>query len=529
MTLPVNMLRPGYAVAAVAVLMTAAAACGADRLPVPGSAAAQAPYALAKAGGDAQTAPVTQPLPAPLTVRVTDAAGRPLAGVKVTWSTTGAAGSLAATSSVTDSAGRASTTWTLGRAAGSDTATAVVSGLPRVAFTATALAGSAASVAKQAGDLQSAAAGSPVPVPPEVVVKDAFGNAKAGVTVTFAVAAGGGTVTGAAGTTGAGGTAAAGGWTLGSAGTNALTATVAGTGISGNPATFTATATATAPPTTLLAESFADTGLAGRGWYDLAFGLTPAITTAEHIPGSPASLEIAFDSGGTVPTTVVRARHQFTPSNAVYLRYWVKYSANWIGSGKTYHPHEFYFTTTEDPLYVGPSYTHLTTYVEDNYQNGGYAVLAAQDGMNIDTTKIGVDLTSVTENRAVSGCNGNPDNAPYEECYLEGVLHFNDKRWKSASPVFLPDPGQGYKGDWHEVEAYFQLNSIKNGIGQLDGIAQYWIDGQQVINYGNVLYRTGAHPTMQFDQLIIGFYIGDGSPVAQQVWLDDLVVMTGRP
>jgi hypothetical protein len=44
-----------------------------------------------------------------------------------------------------------------------------------------------------------------------------------------------------------------------------------------------------------------------------------------------------------------------------------------------------------------------------------------------------------------------------------------------------------------------------------------------------VLFRTGAHPTMQFNQFFMGPYIGDGSPVAQQVWVDDLVVMTGRP
>src|SRR3989449_8148514 len=45
---------------------------------------------------------------------------------------------------------------------------------------------------------------------------------------------------------------------------------------------------------------------------------------------------------------------------SVYLSYWVKYSANWVGSGQPYHPHEFLFLTNEDGAYIGPSATHLT-------------------------------------------------------------------------------------------------------------------------------------------------------------------------
>ncbi|OLD80314.1 MAG: hypothetical protein AUI33_01910 [Ignavibacteria bacterium 13_1_40CM_2_61_4] len=57
----------------------------------------------------------------------------------------------------------------------------------------------------------------------------------------------------------------------------------------------------------------------------------------------------------------------------------MKCSANWVGSGETYHPHEFHFITTEDDPYVRPAFTHLTTYVENNYPNGGIPVVALQD------------------------------------------------------------------------------------------------------------------------------------------------------
>ncbi|MGQ0703853.1 MAG: hypothetical protein ACT4PM_12040 [Gemmatimonadales bacterium] len=76
---------------------------------------------------------------------------------------------------------------------------------------------------------------------PSVKVTTASGAAVSGVTVTFAVASGGGSVAGATPVTGSDGIAALGSWTLGpTAGSNTLTASIAGTGVTGNPATFTA-------------------------------------------------------------------------------------------------------------------------------------------------------------------------------------------------------------------------------------------------------------------------------------------------
>ena len=91
-----------------------------------------------------------------------------------------------------------------------------------------------------AGNGQSATAGTSVTTAPRVLVSDANDNPVAGVTVTFAVASGGGSVSGAAATTNASGIATVGSWTLGTtAGANSLTATSAG--LTGSPVTFTAT------------------------------------------------------------------------------------------------------------------------------------------------------------------------------------------------------------------------------------------------------------------------------------------------
>src|SRR2546425_3958486 len=90
--------------------------------------------------------------------------------------------------------------------------------------------------------------------------------------------------------------------------------------------------------TILFQETFEDDALASRGWYD---NLAIATSTAEHITGSTRALEAHFPAGATTPTWGGAARHLFTETESVYLSYWVKYSANWVGSGQLYHPHEF--------------------------------------------------------------------------------------------------------------------------------------------------------------------------------------------
>ncbi|MDQ8165171.1 MAG: hypothetical protein P3A28_05365 [Gemmatimonadota bacterium] len=99
----------------------------------------------------------------------------------------------------------------------------------------------AGSLAKAAGDGQSAVAGQNVTVAPSVTLLDTRGIAMVNAPVTFTVAAGGGSVEGGAATTSAAGLATAGQWRLGpTPGANTLVATAAGL----PPVTFSATGTA---------------------------------------------------------------------------------------------------------------------------------------------------------------------------------------------------------------------------------------------------------------------------------------------
>jgi len=100
--------------------------------------------------------------------------------------------------------------------------------------------GPATQMSLNAGDGQTASAGTAVAVDPSVLVQDGGGDPVAGIHVTFAVASGGGSVTGGDAVSNASGIATVGSWKLGgTAGANTLTATC--NGLAGSPVTFTAT------------------------------------------------------------------------------------------------------------------------------------------------------------------------------------------------------------------------------------------------------------------------------------------------
>jgi hypothetical protein len=220
--------------------MQTVTATAAGLAPVQFSATAQARVAttLTPISAATQNGQAGSNVPEAPAVRVTDQAGQPLAGVTVNFAVTAGGGTLGSTSVVTGTNGTASAnSWRLG-SAGANTVTATVAGLTPVAFNATAQGPAAGSIVAVSATTQTAPAGTAVAQAPTVRVNSTAGQPLAGVPVTFAVTAGGGTLGQTTVTTNAQGNASAGSWTLGAAGVNTVTATVAGL-----PAvTFTATA-----------------------------------------------------------------------------------------------------------------------------------------------------------------------------------------------------------------------------------------------------------------------------------------------
>jgi plastocyanin len=189
--------------------------------------------------GDAQTATVAQPLALPLRVIVT-MNGTAQQGVDVTWESQ--SGTIDATST-TDVDGVATADWTLGNTSGPVTATATLAGAggSPVTFTATADPDAPAELSIAGGDGQDGPIGSTLP-PLQAKVADQFGNGVPGVTVTWTVTSGDGTVDPGTSDTDANGVAETEltfGATVGD-----VTVDADVTGLTGSPQTFTETAIA---------------------------------------------------------------------------------------------------------------------------------------------------------------------------------------------------------------------------------------------------------------------------------------------
>ncbi len=224
---------------ALVLSVAALAACNGDDGPRPLAA-------VAAVSSSQFTGSVGDLVSEPLVVKVTDDQGVSRGGVAVSFLVTDGGGSVSPAVDTTDNAGEASTRWRLGGTTGLQRVTATVAGVTNAAtFTASATAGAPASVAVQAGDNQTAIAGSAVSVAPSVIVRDRFNNPVNGASVFFSVSSGGGSVTGVGATTNPLGIATVGSWTLGPAvGANRLTALVVSNGVTANPITFSANGTA---------------------------------------------------------------------------------------------------------------------------------------------------------------------------------------------------------------------------------------------------------------------------------------------
>jgi hypothetical protein len=248
-----------------------------------------------------------------------------------------------------------------------------------------------------------------------------------------------------------------------------------------------AAAPVAAAPGFLFSEGFEDADLLKRGWYD---GTKFKISTENPYAGK-GCIEFHWNAGTTTPESSSGARHPVTPTDPVYLRYYIRLSKGWGWSGRTYHPHLSHFMTTENPPYHGPASSHLTTYLEP--VNG----------------KLRLALTDMQNADAPHGLTQGP---------LKGG--YNGKEYDSAQVLFNDD-------QWHCVEAMYKLNSVDvaKSTWARDGVIKGWFDGKLVVDRNDIVLRTVDYPNMKFNQFLLTPYFGQGLlPHEQTLWIDELVV-----
>lgn len=233
-------------------------------------------------------------------IQIQDATGAAVGsrGVLVTASIAGGGGSLSGTTEVrTGVDGRAVfTDLALTGGVGNRTLRFSAQGLAAViSRTISAVAGPVSSATIHAGNNQTAPVGSALPVAPAVRVTDGSSNPIADVAVTFAVTAGGGSITGGTAVTNADGVAAVTQWLLGTTiGPNSLSAAVQGIA---SPVAFTATAViGPATVITMIEGDNQNTTIGGR------VPVAPAVKVSDAFGNVISGLGVTFTpaTGGSV-------------------------------------------------------------------------------------------------------------------------------------------------------------------------------------------------------------------------------------
>lgn len=270
--------------------------------------------------------------------------------------------------------------------------------------------------------------------------------------------------------------------------------------------------------TPLFAESFADSNFASRGWYSI---VSQDWVASPAPVGFSGSLRMTWNTGQTVPSSG-GMRRLFTPTDHIRIRYQQAFSANWVGSGQSYHPHFVMLLSELDDAYAGPSDSYLAFYSEINYQSGNRAGVHFQDNQYIDPTPANLyPNQSTLEARSTSGANGRQGYADSWDFYQDAGFSNGYSASRNLTSGVLMAPGDT---SWHTVEVEVILNSIVGGVSQLDGICRYWWDGVLIFERTNLIMRTATRPNLRFNQFLLAPYIGDGSPVTQSMYISDLSV-----
>ena len=164
------------------------------------------PRKLFIVSGDNQTGLIGEPLAEPFVVRVRDRDqdNKPLEGVQVTFTVLTGGGSLSTTTAITDVRGLAKSTLTLGNEPGTNTVEVRAEGVSKVvtfSAEATLLSPTPTRLSIISGDNQEGLTGEALTNPFVTEVRDQHGDPMEGVTVTFAVTAGDGSLSDTTATT----------------------------------------------------------------------------------------------------------------------------------------------------------------------------------------------------------------------------------------------------------------------------------------------------------------------------------------
>ena len=144
--------------------------------------------------------------------------------------------------------------------------------------------------------------------------------------------------------------------------------------------------------------------------------------------------------------------------------------------------------------------------------------------MNTSLGSVPNNLTATTETRSAAYCNGCKSGADcgVGDCWPHEGGYFSANYYLAPSVTVA-------KNEWVHIEAYYKMNTISGSVGQADGVMKLWVNGVIANNYTHIVYRTNQDATKKWAQMVIAPYIGDGSPITQTMWVDELIIGTDEP
>lgn len=278
-----------------------------------------------------------------------------------------------------------------------------------------------------------------------------------------------------------------------SAGTYTVTATAGSVSAT---ATVTITSgTPSVPVDTIFAEDWESGSKAA--WTDENSPSYHTIVTDPSLAHSGSRvLKVSFPAG-VEPGYL---QHWFMPGyDSVYVRFWFKLDAGWVGNTKLLD------------LAGNRIDNKWSASGEGGRCPNGTDFFSAWLVMPTSTTN---EVPSLL--RMYTYYPGMPKQPDGVTCW--GSYGLSDGATYSTPPALT-------RGTWHKAELWVKLNTI----GQRNGAERYWLDGQLVATWPNMLFRNTTD--LRLNRVMLGFsHAGAAAAsVPRTMYIDDLVILTNRP
>lgn len=296
--------------------------------------------------------------------------------------------------------------------------------------------------------------------------------------------------------------------------------------------TLPTTSTASAGGVEILSETFYDTNLITRNWYDgvSGSGLDSHYSIVTDSDLGLDVLQITWTDGDANDTNISPLRHLFNPTDDITISYRVKYSSNWDFSVSNIDrdPRRLInILSDRDGIYDSSSYNYGNLRIDTD--DAGVVTVRWWDSKAINTNSYegspfitdswprGNDLTHITSNRSSGLCNTQigrdiNGNGIKGECFLAGSDWWNYQRFTGSDFYFLSNI-------WYDIKVRCKMNTVNpsDNSGNYDGVIKIEYKLSTSATYATIYHNTKLNlrngdlqGNLKFNQLLLAPFRPEG-------------------